>query len=329
MEASAYKVSITCMGQTVTFEASSPVTESRTASWDQYNVVHLPTSLFAYRGTSHRSYQVSGKLVSRTPDEATINARYLNLIRSWVQPDFGASGATPPIVYLTAYANSNIKQLSCFVRTYSWQFTDEVDYIFNGEQPMPVIGVLSVDLEEIYSATEITQVTPWKIKDASGSVLSGSVPFSSLGNNLSFQGLATKAISAEQQISGLFNQIANADLSQNPLSSIVNNSPQLSSVTKGISSITNNQFISGVSAPVANQVPTTAPPPLVSNPNPPPSIPEGYTVDGSSGNVSDASGNLDPNLTSQSNSYQPFVVAEADTFGRNSLSNDGPSFPDA
>lgn len=279
MDPSVYKVSISCNGQTVTFEASSPVTESRTASWDQYNVVHLPTSLFAYRGTSHRSFQVSGKLVSRTPDEATTNARYIDLVRSWVLPDFGSSGASPPIVTLTAYSNSNIKKLQCFVRTYSWQFTDEVDYIFTGEQPMPVIGVLSVDLEEIYSAREITAVTPWKIKSASGSII-GSPSISSLSDNLSFQGLASLENS---ELNSLLSPITGdlMSIAQNPLGAAVQNSPQISEAVQGIKAVESNVFITGA--------------------------PLGETA------------GIPDNLSSS-------ISQAADSFGRNSLTNFGPTF---
>jgi hypothetical protein len=235
--------------------------------------------MFAYRGTSHRSFQVQAKLVSRTPEEATANAKYLNLIRSWVLPDFGNSGATPPIVTLTGYANANIRNLECFIRTYSWQFSDEVDYIFTGAEPMPVIGALSVDLEEIYSAREITEVSPWKIRNSDGTIMLAT-SIASLSNDLSFQGIATLSNST---INSLLSPITGdlMSIAKNPLTVVTQNSPQLTEAVKGIQSIQSNTFITGAPLGESAGVPT---------------------------------------------SLESSVSQAADSFGRSSLSNLGPTF---
>jgi hypothetical protein len=159
---SSFKVMITCDNDKVVFEASAPVTESRSVNYDGYNVVQMPTDLWAYRNTSARHFSVTGKLVSRTVDEANANSNYLDLIRSWSLPDFGESGATPPIVKLYAYLNNNIFGVPCIIRAYSWTFPDDVDYIYMADSPMPVIGILQVDLDEAYSAQQITNKA-WKI----------------------------------------------------------------------------------------------------------------------------------------------------------------------
>lgn len=151
-------------GDKVVFEASSPVTESRAAAYDTYGITHLPTDIFAYRSTSARSFSISGRLVSRTTGEANANARYLNLIRQWLLPDFGDSGATPPILYLSAYSNDNIRKLKVLLRSYHWSFPDDVDYIFTGMTPMPVIGQLGIEVVEAYSPAEVT-ARVWKIRD--------------------------------------------------------------------------------------------------------------------------------------------------------------------
>lgn len=157
-----YKVTIQGPDGVIVFEASSPISESRTANYDGYNIVHLPTDLYSYRNTSGRKFGINGKLVSRTDGEAEVNAYILNCIRRWILPDFGNSGATPPILKLSAYRNNNIKDLNCIIRSYAWDFVDDVDYVWTVKEPMPVIGVLRMELDEIYSAADITN-KKWKI----------------------------------------------------------------------------------------------------------------------------------------------------------------------
>jgi len=160
-----YKVRIKGPDGEVAFEASSPVSESRTANYEGYNIVHMPVDLLAYRSTSSRRFSIVGKLVSRTAAEANANGEYLNMIRSWLLPDFGRTGATPPTVRLFAYGNKNINGVKCVIRSYGFTFPDDVDYIYKDtshttggvvSSPMPVIGILQIDLDEIYSAEEIS-----------------------------------------------------------------------------------------------------------------------------------------------------------------------------
>lgn len=174
-----FKVSIQGPDGKVTFQASAPVSETRNASYDPYNIIHLPTSINAYRSTSSRKLSIQGKLVSRNANEGGANAKYLNLVRGWLLPDFGGTGATPPIVFLSAYENDNITNLPCIIISYTWNFPDDVDYI-NSVPAMPVIGMLNIELEEIYSPEQVTAGV-WKIKQtASGSFANDPSPGDSL-----------------------------------------------------------------------------------------------------------------------------------------------------
>jgi hypothetical protein len=162
-----FKVTLSCDGKEVIFEASIPIGESRSASYDPYSIVHLPTDIFSFRSTSARRFNLTGNLVSRTPKEASQNAKYIDLIRSWLLPDFGASGATPPILRLSGYANNNIDNVPVVLNTYSITFPDNVDYIFQGGLPMPVIMNITLDLSEAYSPAEVT-AKKWKIHISEG-----------------------------------------------------------------------------------------------------------------------------------------------------------------
>lgn len=156
MAAGDYKVRLVGPNGSAVFEASAPIAETRQAEYDGYNVIHLPTSLPSYRRTSSRKFTINAKLVSRTPQEADANARILDLVRTWVLPDFGATGATPPVLRLYGYRNKNIDARKVIMLSYSWGFNDEVDYIYTNSQPMPVIGNIEISLEEVYTAEEVT-----------------------------------------------------------------------------------------------------------------------------------------------------------------------------
>lgn len=127
----------------------------------------MPTSLWAYRNTNGRHFSISGKLVSRNANEAKANAGYLTTVRSWVLPNFGGTGSTPPIVFLSGYSNTYLTEVPCVVLSYNWTFPEDVDYIYGTTEPMPVIGMLTIEMEEAYSAAQIT-AGDWQIDAQSG-----------------------------------------------------------------------------------------------------------------------------------------------------------------
>lgn len=178
-----FKVKLVCGDKQVVFAVTpSSLSESRSANYDQWNLVHLPTDLYAYRNTTSRNWEIQVPLVSRDVKEAAANSKLLNTVRFWLLPDFAGSGAPPPILRFSAYGDPNINNVTCILRNYSWNYPTDVDYIFptNVQDPelkhkMPVIGTLSLSLIEIYSASEI-QSRKWKIKITEGEKDDGNGP---------------------------------------------------------------------------------------------------------------------------------------------------------
>lgn len=257
-----YKVRIEGMGGSVVFEASSPLTESRNAMYTGFDIVHLPTNIHAYKNTTSRKWAITGKLVSRTTAEADANARNLDLIRRWLLPDFGgtgATGATPPICKLYAYGNKNINGRQVVIVSYDWTFTDEVDYIHAAAQPMPVIGQLTVNMEEVYSAEQIT-AREWNLKIGDpGEFIGGeSGESSSLSDLTTPGGLMQKLGHAAGKLGGI-QTVANA-LQNNikptlagaiagqltrQLGSKIINSPQVQALASKMPTFARNIFVAG------------------------------------------------------------------------------------
>jgi hypothetical protein len=259
--ASEWKVRLSCNGIEIVFEASAAVSESRSSTWDGYAITHLPTAILSYRYTSARKFGVQAKLISRTPAEASINAGYLDLIRSWILPDFGGTGATPPTCIFNAYGNSNIQNLPVIIDQYNWSFPEDVDYIFTGSHPMPVIGLLTFELQEIYSPLEITQ-QKWKMNEVASpdsntlgfnqsvnrtlnslGFASGTPSVAGLGTG--FSGLANGSVPGDPSLGSI------SSLGSNPVSGAagISNSPEIKSFAASVNS---NPFVTGVSNDISS-----------------------------------------------------------------------------
>lgn len=231
-----FKIKLSDGKNTLIFEASSPLSENRAANYDGYNIVHLPTAIWAYRNTTSRHFTITGKLISRNEEEADVNSANLSMVRAWILPGFGKTGSTPPLLYLWAYGHEAITKLPVILTNYDWLFPEDVDYIFSADEPMPVISTLTLNLEEAYSPQQVTEGA-WRIKIKKNEVLS-------LDGNEKPTGDALKT-----------GQGGPAFENSSPFS----NSPEISESTKNF----NNQFLNGPSNDPQIRdtgIPSTTPP---------------------------------------------------------------------
>ena len=74
---------------TVIFDVTPDISVSRSTEYTQLNPIHLPGTIFVYKNTGHRTFTLTAKFVSRTPQEAENNLRYRQLLQSWQLPFFG------------------------------------------------------------------------------------------------------------------------------------------------------------------------------------------------------------------------------------------------
>ena len=263
-----FKVRITGPKGEIVFEASAPVSEQRQATYGGFDIVHLPTNIHSYKNTSSRKWTITGTLVSRTVREANANSRNLDLARSWILPEFGSTGAPPPILKLYAYKNKNINGRNVVLVSYDWSFPNEVYYIYEAKQPMPIIGQLTLNVEEVYSAEEIT-AGAWKMDDREieDALPSGSREAGKLFNITTPGRLMQQLGSAVTSIGGgSIQTVANAlEGSIKPtlagviagkltrsLGAKILNSPQIAAIASKLPTFARNIFVSGTNAVVGD-----------------------------------------------------------------------------
>lgn len=177
-------------GDYVLFEATPSFSENRSVEYTPVAPVHLPGSIQVYKRTGARTFSVGAKLISRNVAQATRNMTYLQLLRGWTMPYFGARdyttttgsngslasvsedansmlGAPPDVLYLYAYSSRhgsdgdrdfngglvNIKKVPVVITSLGITYPEDVDYIpvsHTGE-PFPVKMDVTIELTETHS----------------------------------------------------------------------------------------------------------------------------------------------------------------------------------
>lgn len=172
----------------VVFDVTPDLTESRTVNYKALDPIHAPGQIYVYTNTSSRQFSLSNvKFVSRTPEEAEINLRKLQQLRSWCMPRFGLNSSTisyqqtenrrtgegdqgdewlglpPPVLFLSAYSGydafglrlENINSVPVVITSLTIPYQSDVDYI-NTPAGVPVARIINLDiqLQETHSAIE-------------------------------------------------------------------------------------------------------------------------------------------------------------------------------
>jgi len=78
----------------VTFWATPEISESKSINYVEESDIRAPASITYYMGTTSRNFNITGYLISRTPDEAQENFEYIKLLKAWTYPDWKAVDST-------------------------------------------------------------------------------------------------------------------------------------------------------------------------------------------------------------------------------------------
>lgn len=148
------------------FKVMPRIEESGGAEYDPIVPLQHPGAIQKFRNSTPRTWTITGRLISRTMDEATENLAIMNMIRAWRMPFYGEGtnqsmsnylGAPPPILTLTAYGPKMIGPAKCVLTNYGWGFPNDVDYVQTEQgNPFPVILDISLSLTESWSPAEFS-----------------------------------------------------------------------------------------------------------------------------------------------------------------------------
>lgn len=146
------------------FNVMPKIDEQRSIDYDSIQPIHHPGAIQKYKNTSSRTWNISGKLISRNTSEATLNLQLINMIRAWAMPFYGNGtsavrpdllGAPPPVLTLSAYGKSMVGPVKCVLKSYNWSFDNGIDYIATVDKiPFPVMLDVSLSLDEAWSPAE-------------------------------------------------------------------------------------------------------------------------------------------------------------------------------
>lgn len=75
----------------VVFNVTPRFSENHEVEYTSLTPIHLPGGIQVYKNTRARTFGITAHLISRTIEEATLNMVYLQTLRGWTMPYFGAS----------------------------------------------------------------------------------------------------------------------------------------------------------------------------------------------------------------------------------------------
>lgn len=147
------------------------ISETATANYEDLHPLHSPNSTKVYKNSTNKSFSgVTLRFISRDSEEADYVLYAMKLIRSWIKPYFGINtyrhleskgkqhlfGAPPPILNLSCYGKTHIRDVTVVLTNYSFTWPYDVDYIAaSNNEPVPTIFDINLSLEETMSLDKI------------------------------------------------------------------------------------------------------------------------------------------------------------------------------
>jgi len=75
----------------VVFNVTPRFSETREVEYTPLTPVHMPGSVQVFKNSKSRNFSIGAHFISRTIEEATINMIYVQTLRGWTMPYFGAT----------------------------------------------------------------------------------------------------------------------------------------------------------------------------------------------------------------------------------------------
>lgn len=125
----------------VVWNFTPTIRETRQVSYESQQPVHTNAGYNNYKGTNNTTFAVQGDFYASTGAEASYMLAVITFFRSITLMDFGRNsvgssssdfavlGAPPPILLLSAYGRYMYNDVPVIVKSVSFDFGDDVDYI--------------------------------------------------------------------------------------------------------------------------------------------------------------------------------------------------------
>lgn len=151
-------------GKRVIFKASPEIDETGQALYVEVSEIRAPASLLLYMGSPSRTFNITGKFISRTRAEADTAFEYKSLLQAWRMPLDGFasgglsgddSGTVPRIVRLWGYG-TQFNGIPTVVKSISISYPSDTDYILDSSgNDVPIVWPITVSLQEAHTMDDI------------------------------------------------------------------------------------------------------------------------------------------------------------------------------
>lgn len=149
----------------VAFKVQPEMSESKSVNYIEISEIRAPGSIMIFIGSPARNFSLTGKLISRSIQEAEENFRILHTLKGWTMPDKAYSAhdsyssakqdsGTPRILKLFGYGK-NLKGIPVVIKSLNVTYPIDSDYIDTGSVRMPIIMPIDIQLQEMRSSNEL------------------------------------------------------------------------------------------------------------------------------------------------------------------------------
>lgn len=147
---------------TVVFEVQPNVTEAGSAVYTEIGNIRQAASILIYQGSPSRTFSIEATFASRSVAEATRNARYINLLRSWRMPEKKSTGfnsdISPPSRLFLSGLGNQFNRIAVRMTDLNIPFPEDVDYIRTESGfDIPIVISISITLKEARSIQELAE----------------------------------------------------------------------------------------------------------------------------------------------------------------------------
>ena len=140
----------------VTFDVTPEIEEQGSTAYIIEDSVRAPASIIIWMGSPSRTFNINAKFLSRTVEEARFNYKQKSFLQAWRMPTTKGVGnsSAPELIQLSGYGD-NFQDISCIVRSVTFSYPTDVDYIDIGNASIPIVWPVSVQLLEYHTIEDM------------------------------------------------------------------------------------------------------------------------------------------------------------------------------